>query len=122
MFLLTKSLLCNSMMASVMNSVLLQSSLEKMGVQARLQTSIAVEGVGEPYNRQRATRHLDKGRVVIFGGIGATLGNPLLSSDASAALRAIDSITPFLHHLSYSFVQWLKLTGPNLRSLVHIIS
>ncbi|ESQ49066.1 hypothetical protein EUTSA_v10020471mg [Eutrema salsugineum] len=79
-----------SMMASVMNSVLLQSSLEKMGVQARLQTAIAVQGVGEPYNRQRATRHLDKGRVVIFGGIGATLGNPLLSSDASAALRAID--------------------------------
>lgn len=79
-----------SMMASVMNSVLLQSSLEKMGVQARLQTGIAVQGVGEPYNRQRATRHLDKGRVVIFGGIGATLGNPLLSSDAAAALRAID--------------------------------
>ncbi|KFK38385.1 hypothetical protein AALP_AA3G106700 [Arabis alpina] len=79
-----------SMMASVMNSALLHSSLEKMGVQARLQTAISVEGVGEPYNRQRATRHLDKGRVVIFGGIGATLGNPLLSSDASAALRAID--------------------------------
>lgn len=83
------------MMASVMNSVLLQSSLEKMGVQARLQTGIAVQGVGEPYNRQRATRHLDKGRVVIFGGIGATLGNPLLSSDAAAALRAIDSIPSF---------------------------
>ncbi|EFH61031.1 aspartate/glutamate/uridylate kinase family protein [Arabidopsis lyrata subsp. lyrata] len=79
-----------SMMASVMNSALLQSSLEKIGVQARLQTAISVQGVGEPYNRQRATRHLDKGRVVIFGGIGATLGNPLLSSDASAALRAID--------------------------------
>lgn len=90
----TNFLLCTSMMASVMNSVLLQSSLEKMGVQARLQTGIAVQGVGEPYNRQRATRHLDKGRVVIFGGIGATLGNPLLSSDAAAALRAIDSRTP----------------------------
>jgi uridylate kinase len=98
-----------SMMASVMNSALLQSSLEKIGVQARLQTAISVQGVGEPYNRQRATRHLDKGRVVIFGGIGATLGNPLLSSDASAALRAIDSTTLLL---PLSVVLFPLVTGP----------
>jgi uridylate kinase len=97
------------MMASVMNSALLQSSLEKIGVQARLQTAISVQGVGEPYNRQRATRHLDKGRVVIFGGIGATLGNPLLSSDASAALRAIDSTTLLL---PLSVVLFPLVTGP----------
>ncbi|XP_010558214.1 PREDICTED: uncharacterized protein LOC104826936 isoform X2 [Tarenaya hassleriana] len=79
-----------STMASVMNSILLQSSLEKMGIQARLQTAFSVQGVGEIYNRQRAIRHLEKGRVVIFGGIGASLGNPLLSSDAAAVLRAIE--------------------------------
>lgn len=76
------------MMASVMNSILLQSSLEKMGVQTRLQTSFPVQEVVEPYNRQRAIRHLEKGRVVIFGGIGAGAGNPLFSTDTAAALRA----------------------------------
>lgn len=77
-----------SMMASVMNSILLQSSLEKMGVQTRLQTSFSVQEVAEPYNRQRAIRHLEKGRVVIFGGIGAATGNPLFSTDTAASLRA----------------------------------
>ncbi|OMO82009.1 Aspartate/glutamate/uridylate kinase [Corchorus capsularis] len=76
------------MMASVMNSVLLQSSLEKMGVQTRVQTAFSVPEVAEPYSRQRAIRHLEKGRVVIFGGIGAGTGNPLFSTDTAAALRA----------------------------------
>ncbi|XP_022747020.1 uncharacterized protein LOC111296814 isoform X2 [Durio zibethinus] len=76
------------MMASVMNSILLQSSLEKMGVQTRVQTAFSVQEVAEPYSRQRAIRHLEKGRVVIFGGIGAGIGNPLFSSDTAAALRA----------------------------------
>ncbi|KAK9041330.1 hypothetical protein V6N11_016436 [Hibiscus sabdariffa] len=76
------------MMASVMNSLLLQSSLEKMGVQTRVQTAFSVQEVAEPYNRQRAIRHLEKGRVVIFGGIGADTGNPLFSTDTAAALRA----------------------------------
>ncbi|XVE96525.1 hypothetical protein REPUB_Repub02eG0230100 [Reevesia pubescens] len=76
------------MMASVMNSILLQSSLEKMGVQTRVQTAFSVQEVAEPYNRQRAIRHLEKGRVVIFGGIGAGTGNPLFSTDTAAALRA----------------------------------
>ncbi|OMO83965.1 Aspartate/glutamate/uridylate kinase [Corchorus olitorius] len=75
-------------MASVMNSVLLQSSLEKMGVQTRVQTAFSVPEVAEPYSRQRAIRHLEKGRVVIFGGIGAGTGNPLFSTDTAAALRA----------------------------------
>uniref|UniRef100_A0A5B7ATS9 UMP kinase n=1 Tax=Davidia involucrata TaxID=16924 RepID=A0A5B7ATS9_DAVIN len=76
------------MMATVMNSILLQSALEKMGVQTRVQTAFAVQEVAEPYSRQRAIRHLEKGRVVIFGGIGAGTGNPLFSTDTAAALRA----------------------------------
>lgn len=76
------------MMATVMNSILLQSALEKMGVQTRVQTAFSVQEVAEPYSRQRAIRHLEKGRVVIFGGIGAGTGNPLFSTDTAAALRA----------------------------------
>ncbi|XP_021865519.1 uridylate kinase PUMPKIN, chloroplastic isoform X2 [Spinacia oleracea] len=78
------------MMATVMNSVLLQSALEKMGVQTRVQTAFTLPEVGEPYNRQRAIRHLEKGRVVIFGGVGGGSGNPLFSTDTTAALRATD--------------------------------
>ncbi|GAB2227017.1 hypothetical protein Droror1_Dr00008816 [Drosera rotundifolia] len=76
------------MMATLMNAVLLQSTLEKVGVQTRVQTAFALPEVGEPYNRQRAVRHLEKGRVVIFGGVGAGSGNPLFSTDTVAALRA----------------------------------
>ncbi|CAK7343350.1 unnamed protein product [Dovyalis caffra] len=76
------------MMASVMNSILLQSALEKIGVQTRVQTAFAMQEVSEPYSRQRAIRHLEKGRVVIFGGIGAGTGNPLFSTDTAAALQA----------------------------------
>ncbi|XP_061337700.1 uridylate kinase PUMPKIN, chloroplastic [Gastrolobium bilobum] len=76
------------MMATVMNSILLQSTLEKMGVQTRVQSSVAMQEFAEPYNRQRAIRHLEKGRVVIFGGIGFGTGNPLFSTDIAAALRA----------------------------------
>ncbi|KAK7355476.1 hypothetical protein VNO80_14732 [Phaseolus coccineus] len=76
------------MMATVMNSMLLQSTLEKMGVQTRVQTSIAMQEFAETYNRQRAIRHLEKGRVVIFGGISFGAGNPLFSTDIAAALRA----------------------------------
>lgn len=71
-----------------MNSLLLQSTLEKMGVQTRVQTSVSMQEFAEPYNRQRAIRHLEKGRVVIFGGIGFGAGNPLFSTDIAAALRA----------------------------------
>ncbi|KAJ9181468.1 hypothetical protein P3X46_009596 [Hevea brasiliensis] len=78
------------MMASVMNSILLQSALEKVGVQTRVQTAFAMQEVAEPYNRQRAIRHLEKGRVVIFGGIGAGTGNPHFSTDTAAALQALE--------------------------------
>jgi uridylate kinase len=80
------------MMATVMNSVLLQSALEKHGVQARVQSAFAMPELAEPYSRQRAIRHLEKGRVVIFGGVGAGAGNPLFTTDTAAALRASESI------------------------------
>lgn len=82
------------MMATVMNSILLQSTLEKMGVQTRVQTSLAMQEFAEPYNRQRAIRHLEKGRVVIFGGVGIGAGNPLFSTDIAAALRASERMLP----------------------------
>ncbi|XP_076947119.1 uncharacterized protein LOC143618953 [Bidens hawaiensis] len=75
------------MMATMMNSILLQSTLEKLGVQARVQSAFSLPDISEPYNRQRAIRHLEKGRVVIFGGISAGIGIPLFS-DTAAALRA----------------------------------
>lgn len=76
------------MMATVMNSILLQSALEKLGVETRVQTAFAMQEVAEPYSKRRAIRHLEKGRVVIFGGIGAGTGNPLFTTDTAAALRA----------------------------------
>ncbi|XP_047064370.1 uncharacterized protein LOC124672140 [Lolium rigidum] len=76
------------MMAAVMNAVLLQASLEKIGVDTRVQTALMMQEVAEPYIRRRAIRHLEKGRVVIFGGIGAGIGNPLFTTDTAAALRA----------------------------------
>ncbi|KAM1811463.1 hypothetical protein ACFX11_028367 [Malus domestica] len=79
------------MMATVMNSVILQSALEKVGLQARVQTSLTIPEVSEPYNRLRAIRHLEKGRVVIFGGTGAGTGNYLFTTDTAAALRASES-------------------------------
>ena len=88
-----------------MNSVLLQSALEKLGVQARVQSAFALPEVAEPYNRQRAIRHLEKGRVVIFGGVGAGTGNPLSTTDSAAALRAAESkriVAPVLFHLECS--------------------
>lgn len=95
-------------MATVMNSILLQSALEKMGVQSRVQTAFSMQEVAEPYSRQRAIRHLEKGRVVIFAGIGAGAGNPLFSTDTAAALRALESmLLPHCHGFSFN-VSWIK--------------
>src|SRR5690606_22147388 len=70
------------MLATVMNSLALQDSLEKVGVPTRVQTSIEMRQVAEPYIRRRAIRHLEKGRVVIFA---AGTGNPFFSTDTTAA-------------------------------------
>ena len=75
------------MLATVMNAMALQDSLENIGVPTRVQTGIEMNKVAEPYIRRRAVRHLEKGRVVIFG---AGTGNPYFSTDTAAALRAAD--------------------------------
>ncbi|SDN29025.1 UMP kinase [Alkalicoccus daliensis] len=75
------------MLATVMNSLALQDSLEDIGVQTRVQSSIEMRQVAEPYIRRRAIRHLEKKRVVIFA---AGTGNPYFSTDTTAALRAAE--------------------------------
>lgn len=75
------------MLATVMNSLALQDKLETLGVPTRVQTSIDMQQVAEPYIRRRAIRHLEKGRVVIFAG---GTGNPFFSTDTTAALRAAE--------------------------------
>ncbi|MCZ8520023.1 MULTISPECIES: UMP kinase [Paenibacillus] len=75
------------MLATVMNSLALQDALETIGVPTRVQSSITMQQVAEPYIRRRAIRHLEKGRVVIFA---AGTGNPFFSTDTTAALRAAE--------------------------------
>lgn len=75
------------MLATVMNSLALQDSLEQLGIETRVQTSIEMRQVAEPYIRRRAIRHLEKKRVVIFA---AGTGNPYFSTDTTAALRAAE--------------------------------
>lgn len=75
------------MLATVINGMALQSGLEKNGVNTRLQSAIKMEQIAEPYIRRRAIRHLEKGRVVIFG---AGTGNPYFTTDTAGSLRAIE--------------------------------
>lgn len=75
------------MLATVLNALALQDALEKVGVDTRVQTSVEMSQVAEPYIRRRAIRHLEKGRVVIFAG---GTGNPFFSTDTTAALRAAE--------------------------------
>jgi uridylate kinase len=75
------------MLATVMNALALMDSLESLGVMTRVQSAIEMRSVAEPYIRRRAIRHLEKGRVVIFGG---GTGNPYFSTDTAAALRAME--------------------------------
>jgi uridylate kinase len=75
------------MLATVMNALALQDSFETIGMATRVLTAIEMREVAEPYIRRRAIRHLEKGRVVIFG---AGTGNPFFSTDTAAALRAIE--------------------------------
>jgi uridylate kinase len=75
------------MLATVINGLALQSGLEKMGVDTRVQTAIEMREVAEPFIRRRALRHLEKGRVLIF--VGGT-GNPYFTTDTAAALRAME--------------------------------
>jgi uridylate kinase len=75
------------MLATVINAMALQSALEAAGVDTRLQSAIELKQIAEPFIRRRAVRHLEKGRVVIFGG---GTGNPFFTTDSAASLRAIE--------------------------------
>ena len=75
------------MLATVINAMALQGALEKVGLYTRLMSGIKIEQVCEPFIRRRAVRHLEKGRVVIFG---AGIGNPYFTTDSTASLRAIE--------------------------------
>ena len=75
------------MLATIINSLVLQDALEKRKVQTRVQTAIEIHALAEPYIRRRAVRHLEKGRVVILAG---GTGNPYFTTDTAAALRAIE--------------------------------
>src|SRR6202142_980012 len=75
------------MLATVINALALQDSLERIGVASRVQTAITMNAIAEPYIRRRAIRHLEKGRVVIFA---AGTGNPYFTTDTTAALRAVE--------------------------------
>ena len=75
------------MLATMINSMALQAALESAGVPSRLQSAIEMKAIAEPFIRRRAVRHLEKGRVVIFG---AGTGNPYFTTDSAASLRAIE--------------------------------
>lgn len=75
------------MLATMINAMALQAALESVGVQTRLQSAIEMKEIAEPYIRRKAVRHLEKGRVVIFG---AGTGNPFFTTDSAASLRAIE--------------------------------
>ncbi|MDA8924001.1 UMP kinase [Flavobacteriaceae bacterium] len=75
------------MLATVMNGLALQSALENVGVPTRLQTALKIEAIAEPYIKRKATRHLEKKRIVIFS---AGTGNPFFTTDSAAVLRAIE--------------------------------
>lgn len=78
------------MLATIINSLALQNSIEKLGVPTRVQTAIEMPKIAEPFIKRKAQRHLEKGRVVIFG---AGTGNPYFTTDTAAALRAIEMNT-----------------------------
>lgn len=75
------------MLATIMNALALQDALEALSIPTRVQTALTITQVAEPYIRRRALRHLEKGRIVIFGG---GTGNPFFSTDTAAALRALE--------------------------------
>jgi len=75
------------MLATIMNSVALQSALEKLGCDTRVMSALSITQIAEPYIRRKGIRHLEKGRIVIFAG---GTGNPYFSTDTAAALRAIE--------------------------------
>jgi uridylate kinase len=100
------------MLATVINGLALQSALEDKGIKTRLQTAIKMEQIAEPFIRRRAVRHLEKGRVVIFG---AGTGNHYFTTDTAAALRAIE-ITAELLIMGKNGVDGVSDSDPRLNA------
>jgi uridylate kinase len=97
------------MLATVINALALQDTLERLGQPTRVQTAIHMSQVAEPYIRRRAIRHLEKGRVVIFGG---GTGNPFFSTDTAAALRAVEIEASAMLRGTHSGVEGLYTADP----------
>src|SRR5690625_2746732 len=99
------------MLATVMNALALQDVLENSGVPTRVQTSVEMRQIAEPYIRRRAIRHLEKGRVVIFAG---GTGNPSFTTDTAAALRAVEVEADVMLRGTHSGVDGLYTDDPRL--------
>jgi uridylate kinase len=97
------------MLATVINSLALQDTLERLGQPTRVQTAIHMAQVAEPYIRRKAIRHLDKGRVVIFA---AGTGNPFFTTDTAAALRAVEIEADAMLRGTHSGVEGLYTDDP----------
>jgi uridylate kinase len=97
------------MLATVINALALQDSLERQGQPTRVQTAIAMQEIAEPFIRRRAIRHMEKGRVVIFA---AGMGNPFFSTDTPAALRAIEIGAEVLLKGTHSGVDGIYTADP----------
>ncbi len=97
------------MLATVINALALQDTLERLGQPTRVQTAIHMAQVAEPYIRRKAIRHLDKGRVVIFA---AGTGNPLFTTDTAAALRAVEIEADAMLRGTHSGVEGLYTDDP----------
>ena len=97
------------MLATVMNALALQDTLERLGQATRVQTAIHMAQVAEPYIRRRAIRHLEKGRVVIFAG---GTGNPFFTTDTAAALRAVEIEADAMLRGTHSGVEGLYTADP----------
>ncbi len=107
------------MVATVLNALAMQDALERMGVETRVQTAIEMREVAEPYIRRRATRHLERGLVVIFG---AGTGNPYFTTDTAAALRGMEIDADVM--LKATKVDGVydqdPVTNPNARRFEHL--
>ena len=99
------------MLATMINSLALADALEQLGVTVRVQTAIAMQQIAEPYIRNRAVRHLEKGRVVIFG---CGTGNPFFSTDTASSLRAAEIDADII--LKASLVDGVYDTDPNINN------
>jgi uridylate kinase len=106
------------MLATVINALALQDTLERLGHPTRVQSAIHMAQVAEPYIRRRAIRHLEKGRIVIFAG---GLGDPFFTTDTAAALRAVEIEADVLLKGTHSGVEGVYTDDPRLNPTAELI-